>query len=109
MKLLTSTALSLLLISLVGCSDSEYIEEMKLLAEQGSPLHQWGLGRRYANGDGVSQNNVRAYVWWSVAAALGNEDAKSNRDIMADRLLTPEQLARGQDMATSVRRQTILD
>jgi|TARA_B100000959_G_scaffold268975_1_gene314235 TPR repeat protein len=53
----------------------------------------------YANGRGVPQNNVRAYVWWSVAAAQGHEDARGNRDIVSDEL-TPEQLARGQDMAT---------
>jgi TPR repeat protein len=57
------------------------------------------LGLMYATGEGVPQNNLRAYVWWSVAAAQGNEDARGNRDRMADRL-TPEQLARGQDMAT---------
>ena len=45
------------------------------------------------------QNNVRAYIWYSVAAAQGNEIARTNRDTVADRL-TPEQLARGQDMAT---------
>ena len=53
----------------------------------------------YANGNGVPQNNVRAYVWWSVAAAQGNEEARGFRDRVADQL-TPEQLARGQDMAT---------
>ena len=50
-------------------------------------------------GDGVPQNNVRAYAWWSVAAAQGNEEARGNRDTMAV-MLTPDQLARGQDMAT---------
>jgi TPR repeat protein len=53
----------------------------------------------YANGEGVPQNNLRAYVWFSVAAAQGDEDARSNRDIISE-TLTPEQLARGQDMAT---------
>ena len=53
----------------------------------------------YANGRGVPQNNVRAYMWWSVAAAQGNENARANRDRIADEL-TPETLARGQDMAT---------
>ena len=53
----------------------------------------------YANGRGVPQNNVRAYVWWSVAAAQGHEDARGNRDIVSDEL-TPEQLARGQETAT---------
>jgi len=38
-------------------------------------------------------------MWWSVAAEQGNESARGNRDIVADRLV-PDQLARGQDMAT---------
>jgi len=45
------------------------------------------------------QNNARAYMWWSVAAAQGNENARTNRDIISE-TLTPEQRARGQDMAT---------
>ena len=45
------------------------------------------------------QNNARAYMWWSVAAAQGNENARANRDRIADEL-TPDQLARGQDIAT---------
>jgi hypothetical protein len=55
----------------------------------------------YVDGQGVPENDVRAYMWYSVAvaAAQGNETARYNRDNVADRL-TPEQLARGQDMAT---------
>jgi len=71
-----------------------------LAVEQGNAGAQSNLGLMYANGEGVPQNNLRAYVWFSVAAAQGNGDARGNRNIMADRLLTPEQLARGQDMAT---------
>ncbi|MDP7628350.1 MAG: SEL1-like repeat protein [SAR202 cluster bacterium] len=71
----------------------------QLAAEQGYAFAQYNLGLMYANGRGVPQNNVRAYVWWSVAAAQGHEDARGNRDIVSDEL-TPEQLARGQDMAT---------
>ncbi len=53
----------------------------------------------YANGAGVRQNNVRAYAWFSVAAAQSGNDASGYRDIMSDSL-TPEQLARGQEIAT---------
>ena len=80
-------------------NDAEAVRWYQLAAEQGNESAQYNLGVMYDNGEGVSQNNVRAYVWWSVAAAQGYEDARTNRDIMADRL-TPEQLARGQDMAT---------
>ena len=71
----------------------------RLAAEQGYAIGQYNLGLMYANGEGIPQNNARAYMWWSVAAAQGNESARGNRDIVADRL-APDQLARGQDMAT---------
>ena len=77
-----------------------YLVAWLLAAEQGYVNAQYNLGLMYSIGEGVPQNNVRAYVWFSVAAAQGNEDARTNRDIISDRL-TPEQLARGQDMATS--------
>ena len=97
--LLNTTLLFLLVIGFSGGVSGQDFEETKRLAEQGNAFAQYNLGVMYDNGEGVSQNNVRAYVWWSVAAAQGYEDARTNRDIMADRL-TPEQLARGQDMAT---------
>ena len=80
-------------------NDAEAVRWYRLAAGQGHARAQYNLGVKYANGEGVPQNNVRAYVWLSVAAAQGNESARGNRDIMAD-MLTPEQLARGQDMAT---------
>ena len=52
----------------------------------------------YTNGEGVSQRNVRAYVWWSVAAEQGREDTKNDRDIASERL-TPDQRGRGQEIA----------
>ena len=74
-------------------------DETKRLAEQGYAFAQYNLGFMYRNGEGVPQNKVRAYVWFSVATAQGYETARTNRDTVADRL-TPEQRARGQDMAT---------
>ena len=70
-----------------------------LAAEQGTSDAHFGLGWMYYNGEGVPENNVRAYVWYSVAAAQGNETARANKDIISE-TLTPEQLARGQDMAS---------
>jgi TPR repeat protein len=71
----------------------------RLAAKQGDAEAQNNLGIMYANGDGVPQNNVRGYIWWSVAAAQGEEDAKRNRDIVAKRL-TPDQLTQAQQIAT---------
>ena len=71
----------------------------RISAEHGYIDSQYNLGLMYFYGNGVPENHVRAYMWWSVAAAQGYERAKTNRDILIDRL-TPDQLARGQDMAT---------
>jgi len=71
----------------------------RLAAEQGDSRAQYNLGLMYANGQGVPQNYVRAYVWFSVAAAQGDENARNSRDTASERL-TPEQRARGQEMAT---------
>ena len=51
------------------------------------------------NGDGVPQNNVRGYIWCSVAAAQGKEDAKRNKGVVVGRL-TPDQLIQAQQIAT---------
>ena len=80
-------------------NDVEAVKWYRLAAEQGYASAQYKLGNMYDEGS-VLQNNVRAYVWWSVAAAQGHKSARTNRDSMAEQL-TPEQLARGQDMATS--------
>ena len=80
-------------------NDAEAVRWFRLAAEQGYASAQILLGSMYFLGEGVPQNNVKAYVWSSVAAAQGLEASRTNRDIISERL-TPEQLARGQDMAT---------
>ena len=79
-------------------NDVEAVKWYRLAAEQGYSSAQYKLGNMYDEGS-VPQNNVRAYVWWSVAAAQGHENARNNRDVTSE-TLTPEQLARGQDIAT---------
>lgn len=53
----------------------------------------------YAIGQGVPQDYKEAYAWFSVAAVYGDADAVSNRDHAA-KLLTSEQLAEAQALAT---------
>jgi TPR repeat protein len=78
---------------------TEAVRWYRLAADQGYASAQSNLGLMYYRGDGVPQNNIRAYVWWSVSAAQGLERAKDNRDIVTNQL-TPDELARGQDIAT---------
>ena len=56
------------------------------------------LGCMYAKGYGVPVNNVRAYMWWSLAKAQGHEKAAGNFDIVMKRM-TPAQIAKAQELA----------
>ena len=55
-------------------------------AEQGDAVAQYNLGIMYSDGRGVPQNYSEAYVWSSLAATSGDEDAVHNRDIYAKKL-----------------------
>ena len=71
-------------------------------AEQGDPQAQYWLGRLYEEGRGVPQNFVEAHVWYNLAAAQGNADARKARDTLAPKL-TREQLASAQERAQNWR------
>ena len=79
-------------------NDIEAVKWYRLAAEQDFELGQLLLGHMYNHGRGVPQNDISAYVWWAVASAQGNEVARSNIDSLAKQL-TPEQLARAQEIA----------
>jgi TPR repeat protein len=46
-------------------------------AEGGHPVAQWKLGRMYANGDGVTQDDLRAFEYFSRVANAHAEDSPS--------------------------------
>ena len=53
----------------------------------------------YENGEGVAQDLIRAHMWWNIAAANGDDDAREARDdiakeMTAARIEKAEQLAR---------------
>ncbi|MDB4809753.1 sel1 repeat family protein [bacterium] len=81
--------------------DAEALRLYRLAAEQGVAKAQHNLGVMYAKGEGVPQDYVEAYAWFSVAAAGGYADAANNRDVVAGDL-TPEQLSQGQKRATEL-------
>jgi S1-C subfamily serine protease len=70
-------------------------------AKLGYSSAQACLGTMYYLGEGVPQNFKLAYVWESLAAAQGNENAIKNRDITAKKL-TPQQLSEAQDLAAKI-------
>ena len=54
------------------------LREWKPLAEQGHAEAQFSLGRMYANGQGVPQDDKAAAQWYTRAAEQGNADAQLN-------------------------------
>ena len=56
------------------------------------------MGGIYGNGQGVLQDNVRAYMWWNIAASSGDEMGVKNRGIVAKQM-TPAQIAEAQKLA----------
>ena len=71
-------------------------------AEQGDARAQNNLGGMYTQGRGVSQNFVRAHMWFNVAAAaLSGDEGKAamkNRDHVASQM-TAAQIEKAQEMA----------
>lgn len=47
------------------------------LADEGHPIAQWRLGRMYANGEGVAQDDLRAFEYFSRLANAHAEDSPS--------------------------------
>jgi exopolysaccharide production negative regulator len=50
---------------------------LQYAAEGGHPIAQWKLGRMYANGDGVAQDDLRAFEYFSRIANAHAEDSPS--------------------------------
>lgn len=60
--------------------------EFQESADRNHALSQYMMGRLYADGMGVDRDNVRAHMWFDIAAAGGYAPAASARDIVAGRL-----------------------
>ncbi|MGX5775494.1 hypothetical protein [Methylorubrum zatmanii] len=67
-------------------------------AEHGVRDSQYNLAVLYARGLGVGQNLVQSYLWFSAAAAQGDEEAGRKRDEVAAKL-APKDLAEARSLA----------
>ena len=67
-------------------------------AEQGHVKAQYNLGHMYVDGNGTPQDYVMAHMLFNIAAANGNEDAKTNRDRVED-MMTSNQIEQAQQLA----------
>jgi TPR repeat protein len=86
------------LLAFQSAAASEF-DDTKALADQGMAAAQYNLGNRYYFGEGVPENNIRAYVWWSMAKTQGYTGAVTNIDILKPKM-TPQQIADGQALAS---------
>jgi uncharacterized protein len=68
------------------------------IAQRGDRGGQRILGFMYMYEAGVPLDYVRAYMWWSLAAASGDSKSGEYRDSVG-KILTPEQLAQARKMA----------
>ena len=56
------------------------------------------LGAKYALGQGVPKDYVRADMWYIIAESKGDKDATRDRNIVT-KLMTPDQIAEAQKLA----------
>ena len=79
----------------------DYVPAMRVfraLAEQGNAKAQSVLGVMYRRGQGVGHNSVRAFLWFSRAAARGDVRAKAElREV--SQTMTREELSQAREMA----------
>ena len=74
------------------------VQLFRALAGQGNAEAQSLLGVMYRRGQGVKRSSVRAFLWFSRAAAGGNAKAKAElREVSLT--MTGEELARAKEMA----------
>ena len=65
-------------------------DAVKKAAEQGHPEAQNNLGIMYAIGEGVSEDDIQAYAWISLASAQGLENAKITKEILTGEMTSAE-------------------
>lgn len=53
------------------------VEALGYAAEQGHPIAQWKLGRMYAEGDGITRDDYKAFVYFSEIADAHADDSPS--------------------------------
>jgi len=75
--------------------DAEALRWFQSAAEQGHDPSQAMLGAIYEHSE---RDYVQAHMWYSFAAARGNEPATKDRDLLAEKM-TPDQIAESQRLA----------
>ena len=54
------------------------LDSLRFAAEQGHPLAAWKLGRMYSRGDGVKEDDIKAFEYFSQIASNFADDSPSS-------------------------------
>ena len=76
----------------------EQITEWRQAAERGDGAAQYKLGVMYATSQAKTKDDVVAYMWFNLAAAQGNEEARGRKGTLSKRM-TREQIAEAQKLS----------
>ena len=85
-------------VLMLGATSHFWSTQGELAALQGLAYAQTNLGRNYAIGRGVLQNNVLAHMWFNIGSANGSENGGSNRDKISKKM-TSADISKAQAMA----------
>ena len=77
------------------------LREFLPLAEQGHADAQTSLGIMYVLGIGVSEDYVKALMWFSLAKAEGHEGAAKSLDLVKEQMNT-DQISEAQKLAAEM-------
>ena len=73
----------------------------KTLAEQGNASEQYKLALMYDDGQGVAEDDATAYVWYTIAAASGNPNAKERLSDIAKNM-SRDQIKKAKKLANKM-------
>lgn len=73
-------------------NDPEHAEQVQEKAEAGNVDAQYALGLMYAEGRGIKQDEIQAYIWLSRAVEQGDQDAATLRYVLLSQM-EPRQIA----------------
>ena len=79
--------------------DNEAVKWYLKAARQGHVDAQFSLGLSYYWGNGVPEDFIAAYVWYSMSKTSGNENASLNIEFIR-KMMSNQQIAEGQRRAT---------
>jgi TPR repeat protein len=87
---------------LQGCKTKEENAANKALlsAEQGAAIGQFKLGKMFASGEGVEQDNVYAYMWVHAAAIQGLGVTANKYKSELVKLMNPSQIEAAEKLYT---------